>query len=98
MSRMTRYWLSGVSSELRNFAHSSSHAFLPAATSSLSEAERVAAAGAFLLGDFGDQRFDHQRGVADHGVIGAIFLVDVAGIVGGMDDGLARRHDGPEDW
>ena len=36
-SRITRYWLSGVSSESRNFAHSPSQAFLAAATSSFSE-------------------------------------------------------------
>jgi hypothetical protein len=40
-SRITRYWLSGVSSESRNFAHSPSQAFLAAATSSFSEASAL---------------------------------------------------------
>ena len=46
-SRITRYWLSGVSSELRNFAHSSSQAFFPDATSSLSEVNALPPPGPF---------------------------------------------------
>ena len=96
-SRITRYWLSGVSSELRNFAHSSSQAFLAAATSSLSEANALPPPpGPFCRDDLGDQRVEHQRRVADHSVIGAVLLVDVARVVGRMDDGLAGRHARPE--
>ncbi len=46
-SRMTRYWLSGVSSELRNLLHSSSQAFLPDATSSFSELNALPPPGPF---------------------------------------------------
>ena len=63
----------------------------------LQRGERVAAAGgALLLLDLGDQRFDDEGGVADHRQTGAAFLVDVARIVGGVDDGLAGRHVGTE--
>ena len=34
----------------------------------------------------------HQLGVADDGVVDVVVLVDVGGIVGGVDHGLARRH------
>ena len=46
-SRITRYWLSGVSSESRNFAHSPSHAFLAAAISSFSEVNALPPPGPF---------------------------------------------------
>ena len=46
-SRITRYWLSGVSSESRNLAHSPSQAFFPAATSSLSEVNALPPPGPF---------------------------------------------------
>ena len=40
-SRITRYWLIGISSESRCFAHSASQAFLAAAISSLSAASAL---------------------------------------------------------
>ena len=47
---------------------------------------------AFLAADLGDERIEHQAGIADEGEIDAILLVDVARVVGRMDDGLAGRH------
>ena len=46
-SRITRYWLSGMASESRNFAHSSSQAFFPCATSSFSDASALPPPGPF---------------------------------------------------
>src|SRR6516164_5029110 len=65
-SRITRYWLMGISSESSCFPHSASHPFLAAATSSLSEASALPPPAPFCR-----------------------LLVDVGGLVGGMDDGLA---------
>src|SRR6516164_9809255 len=83
-SRITRYWLMGISSESRCFPHSASHPFLAAATF-LERGERIAAARPLLPADFGDDRIEHQRRVADHGMVDAVLLVDVGGVVGGMD-------------
>jgi hypothetical protein len=46
--------------------------------------------------DFGNDRVEYQRGVADHRMVDPILLIDVGGVVGGMDDRLAGRHAGPE--
>src|SRR5258708_34424506 len=55
----------------------------------LERGERIAAARPFLAADLGDERIEHQRSIADHGMVDAVLLVDVGGVVGGMDDGLA---------
>src|SRR5260221_1761337 len=55
----------------------------------LERGERIAAARPFLPADLGDERIEHQRSIADHGMVDAVLLVDVGGVVGGMDDGLA---------
>ena len=44
----------------------------------------------------GDEWLEHEGSVADQGVVGAVLLVDVARIVGGVDDGLAGWHARPE--
>jgi hypothetical protein len=44
----------------------------------------------------GDDGIEHQRGVADHRMRHRVLLVDVGSVVGGMHDGLARRHAGSE--
>src|SRR5262249_52285624 len=61
----------------------------------LERGERIAAAGPLLPADLGDDRVEHQRGVADYGMVDAVLLVDVGGVVGGMDDGLAGGPAGP---
>ena len=75
--------------EFRPFAEPS---LFPGRDLLLERRERVAAARPLLARHLGDQRIEHQRRVAHQGVIGAILLVDVARVVGGMDDGLVRRH------
>ena len=58
--------------------------------------ERVGPARALLPAHLGDEGIEHQRGIADHGVVDAVFLVDIRGVVGRMDDCLTRRHSGAE--
>ena len=70
-SRMTRYWLIGVSSESRCFAHSASQAFLIGGDLVLERGERLAAAALRWRLDLRDQRVDDQRGIADQAEIGA---------------------------
>ena len=70
-SRITRYWLIGVSSESKCLAHSACQAFLAAAISSLSELQRVRAAAALPAADFFDHGLDDERRVAGHADVGA---------------------------
>ena len=50
----------------------------------LQRRKRIAAARPLLPRYLGDQRVERERRVAGHGVIDAVFLVDVARLVGGM--------------
>src|SRR5262249_16705543 len=95
-SRITRYWLMGTSSESSCFPPSPGPSLLARPASLLERGERIPAARPLLPAALGDDRIEHQRRVADHGMVDAVLLVDVGGVVGGMDDGLARRHAGPE--
>ena len=77
-SRITRYWLIGISSEFEELGPFAEPGLLAGRDLLLERGERVAAAGALLLRHLRDQRVEHQRGVADHGMIDAVLLVDVA--------------------
>ena len=46
-------------------------------------------AGPFFVADLGDQRFEHELGVAEHRGLGREFLVDVGGVVRAVNDRLA---------
>ena len=49
-----------------------------------------------LTADLLDQRVDDEAGVADEAECYGVILVDVAGVVGRVDDGLAGRYARPE--
>ena len=96
MSRMTRYWLIGVSSESRCLLHSARQAFLPAAMSSFRSASVLPPLPRLCRLSSAMSASSTSAGIADHRMLDAIFLVDVGCVVAGMNDGLARRHGRPE--
>src|SRR5215472_3517653 len=87
-SRITRYWFLGI--EL--LVPFSEPGFLRGGHLLLERGERVAPACALLPADLGDDLIEHQRGIADHGMVDAVLLVDIRGVIGRMDNRLAGRH------
>src|SRR5258708_39329947 len=91
-SRITRYWLIRHFLGIELLVPFREPGFLGGGHVLLEGGERVGSACALLPADLSDEGVEHERGIANHRMVDAVFLVDIRGVVGRMNDRLTRRY------